>query len=243
MARVLIPVPNRDFEPTEAAIPWRHLRSAGIEVVFASADGQPGVCDPLALEGVVFGQIGAKPAAAAAYAEMIRDAAFRAPITFEDIDVAEFDAVHLPGGHAAGMVPYLESEPLQSRMVDFFAQDKIVAGICHGPIVLARAIDPGTGRSVVHGRRLTALTKVLERTGYWLTMWTLGRQFRTYPEYVQDEMLGAIGEAGSFERGPLLASYARPFTVRDGNLLTARWPGDADRLGTELAALVLERAG
>jgi len=240
MSRVVIPLPTEEFDPTETGVPWRHLSAAGIEVVFATPDGKPAACDPMSLDGVVFGTIGAKPADAASYHEMAKSAAFNDPIAYEAIDAAEFDAVHLPGGHAPGMRPYLESKVLQSRVVDFFDHDKIVSGICHGPIVLARAIDPKTKRSVVDGRRLTGLNKVMERSGYWLTMWTLGKRFRTYPEYVQDEMLRAVGPSGAFERGPLVPSYGNGFTVRDGKLLTARWPGDAEKLGGELVEMILE---
>ena len=34
--RVLIPLPDRDFDVTEVAVPWRLLRDAGHEVVFAT---------------------------------------------------------------------------------------------------------------------------------------------------------------------------------------------------------------
>ncbi len=242
MARVLIPLPSTDFEPTEAAVPWRCLRDAGIEVVFATPDGQPAACDPMALEGVVFGQIGATPQDAAIYAEMIADPAFGAPIAYDAIDVDDFDALHLPGGHAPGMKPYLESKVLQSSVAAFFAADKPVSAICHGPVVLARTVDPRTGQPVLRGRRMTGLTKLLERSGFWLTVWTLGRRFRTYRQYVQDEVREAIGETGTFERGPLVPSYGNPFTVRDGNLLTARWPGDAKKLGEQLVEMVQEMA-
>jgi putative intracellular protease/amidase len=207
--------------------------------VFATPDGRAGACDPVALEGVVFGQIGAKPADAQLYREMERDAAFQHPIAYHDIEVEAFDALHLPGGHAPGMRPYLESEILQAKVVEFFAHDKLVSAICHGPIVLARAKDPVTGRSLLHGRRSTALTKMLERSGWLLTMWTLGRRFRTYPTYVQDEVVAAIGDASKFDSGPLVPSYRNPFTVRDGNLITARWPGDAHRLADELTDLLV----
>lgn len=238
MPRIVLPLPLEDFDPTESAVPWRHLRAAGVEVVFATPGGKPAACDPMTLDGVVFGTIGAKPDDAATYHEMVADPAFRNPMSYEDIDVADFDGVHLTGGHAPGMRPYLESEALQSRIAQFVRQDKVVSGICHGPIVLARTLDPDTGRSVVHGRHLTALTKLLERSGYWLTLWTLGKRFRTYPAYVQDEMQAALGEGGSFATGPIVPSYDNPFTVRDGNLLTGRWPGDADKLGRELAAML-----
>jgi putative intracellular protease/amidase len=132
------------------------------------------------------------------------------------------------------MKPYLESKILQRQIVDFFALGRTISAVCHGQVLLARSIDPSTQKSVLHGRRVTALTKLLERTGFWLTVWTLGRRFRTYPEYVQDEVSRAIGDASKFETGPQPPSYDNGFSVTDGNLITARWPGDADELGRRL---------
>jgi hypothetical protein len=34
--RVLVPPPDRDFDVTEVAVPWRVLRGAGHQVVFAT---------------------------------------------------------------------------------------------------------------------------------------------------------------------------------------------------------------
>jgi putative intracellular protease/amidase len=240
VARVLFPLPEVDFEPTEAAVPWRRLRDAGHEVVFATPSGRAAACDPLALRGVVFGTIGAKKQHAELYRELEADPAFRGPLTYDDIAIEDFTAVHLSGGHAPGMKAYLESEVLASRMRDAFAMDLIVSAICHGPVLLARTRDD-EGRSVLHGRTVTALTKSMERSAWLLTRWTLGDHFRTYSTWVQDEVTSALGDEGRFVTGPFVPSYRRPFTVRDGNLLTGRWPGDAERLATELVDVLAEQ--
>ena len=39
MARVWIPLPDRDFDVTEVAVPWKLLRDAGHDVVFATEHG------------------------------------------------------------------------------------------------------------------------------------------------------------------------------------------------------------
>lgn len=36
---ILIPLPNHDFDPTEAAVPWRMLTKAGHKVSFATPRG------------------------------------------------------------------------------------------------------------------------------------------------------------------------------------------------------------
>ncbi len=60
------------------------------------------------------------------------------------------------------------------------------------------------------------------------------------PQYVQDEVKAALGDEGRFEGGPLVPSYDKPFVVRDGNLITGRWPGDTARLAEELVAAIEE---
>ena len=231
-----MPLPDRDFDVTEVAVPWKLLTRAGHEIVFATErGGEAPQADPLLLTGVLFGQLGAAPEPCAFYRELEHDAAFRKPIAWEAIDVARFDGLLLPGGHAPGMRQYLGAAPLHAKVAAFFATGRPVGAICHGVLVAARSIDPATGRSVLHDRRTTCLTKVQERVAYWLTAWKLGRYYRTYPAYVEDEVKAALRDpARRFERGPHAltkrdsASDASPaFVVVDGHYVSARWPGDA----------------
>jgi len=171
---VLIPLPDRDFDTTEVSIPWKTFVEAGLKVTFSTETGQMGQTDPRLLTGVIFGQLGAKPEAIAAYRALEEDEAFRHPIPYERIDPRAYDVLLLPGGHAKGMRQYLESKIVQNTALEFFKRDKVVGAICHGVLVLARTIDPETGRSVLYGRKLTGLTKRLERAGYYLTSWRLG---------------------------------------------------------------------
>jgi putative intracellular protease/amidase len=243
MARVLIPLPDRDFDTTEAAVPWRTLHDAGHEVVFATEHGDIAQCDPLLLYGVIFGQLGADADARAAYARMSTDPAFVAPRRWRDLDMSSFDALLLPGGHAPGMRQYLGSADLQQQVVRFSALDRPIAAICHGVLVLARARDPRSGASVIASRRTTCLPKYMEALAYGLTFWKLGRYYRTYPAYVEDEVRAALASPMQCVRGPLTfgargsaTDHAAAFVVEDGNYLSARWPGDAHLLAQRLAA-------
>jgi putative intracellular protease/amidase len=47
VAKVLIPVPARDSDPSEVAVSWQVLTEAGHEIVFASPDGDQARCDEL----------------------------------------------------------------------------------------------------------------------------------------------------------------------------------------------------
>ncbi|MEV6240529.1 type 1 glutamine amidotransferase domain-containing protein [Lentzea sp. NPDC051838] len=223
--RVLIPLPDRDFDVTEVAVPWRLLTDAGHEVVFATETGEgPPQADPLLLTGVLFGQLGAEPEPKRFYAEMTSSPEYRAPIAWAAVDPATFDGLVLPGGHAPGMRQYLGSEALQAKVAEFCPLERPVGAICHGVLVLARA-------DVLAGRRTTCLPKYMEQSAYFLTAWRRGRYYRTYPAYVQDEVVAA---GATFERGPIELSRrgtatddTPAFVVRDGNYVSARWPGDA----------------
>lgn len=234
VSRILIPLPDHDFDTTEASIPWRFLTEAGHEVVFATETGAVAACDPRLLEGVIFGQLGAEPDACAAYRAMIASESFRQPVRWEQIVPEDYAGFLLPGGHAPRMRQYLGSALLQQKMAACFALGRPFAAVCHGVLVLARAraLDE-PARSVLHGYRSTCLPAYMERLAYWLTAWRLGRYYRTYPEYVEAELRAALARPDDFQRGPVTLfakstaeSDRGGFVVEDRHYLSARWPGD-----------------
>src|SRR4051795_9343417 len=161
--KVLVPLPDRDFDTTEVAVPWHHLRERGHEVVFATEHGDLPDCDPKLLTGVIFGKLGADPEPVAFYRELEQAPAFRAPIAWDAIEPAAYDGLLLPGGHAPGMRQYLGSRVLQAKIAAFWQLRRPVGAICHGVLVLARSQDPTSGKSVLADKRTTCLPKYMER--------------------------------------------------------------------------------
>jgi len=251
MATVLVPVPARDFDPTETAVPWKVLTARGHTVRFATPDGQPGQADERELTGMGFGLLKttlmADINARRSYDEMALSVAFQKPKRYADCSAQDFDALLLPGGHAPGMKQYLESSLLQGLIADTFERRKPVGAICHGVLLAARS-RAADGRSVLFGKKTTALTKQLELTAWALTFLWLGDYYRTYPTTVQDEVTRALARPTDFLTGPIAIARDSPtklgvgFTVRDGNYLSARWPGDAHRFAEEFARM-LESVG
>jgi putative intracellular protease/amidase len=243
--RVVMPLPDRDFDTTEVAVPWRVLSDRGHEVVFATErGGAPPMCDPRLLDGVLFGRLGADPEPIEFYEQLVRAPEFRAPIPWRDIDPDAFDGLLLAGGHAPGMRQYLASALLQQKVAAYWHLDRPVGAICHGVIVLARATDPGTGRSVIADKRTTCLPKFMERGAFYATAWKLGRYYRTYPAYVEDEVIAVLGDPRQFLRGPRTTKrgsagdHRHAFVVEDGNYVSARWPGDAYLFAERFDALL-----
>jgi putative intracellular protease/amidase len=227
MARVLVLLPARDFDPSEAAVCWRVLGSAGHVVNFATPDGHAALADDMMLTGRGLDPWGVIPLlrnlplfgllmranrdARRAYADMIVDPHFVAPYRWDAIDPSAFDALLLPGGHRArGMREYLESEILQGHVAHFFDEEKPVAAICHGVVLAARSISQRTGRSVLHGYQTTALTWAFERSAWSvarITRFWDPHYYRTYLEQdgqpkgfmsVQQEVTRALARAEDF---------------------------------------------
>jgi putative intracellular protease/amidase len=245
MARILIPLPDTDFDTTEVAVPWRIATRAGHEVVFATEKGgATPACDPRLLSGVLFGALGAADEPKHFYRELEQAPEFTRPIAWDAIYPADYDALILPGGHAPGMRQYLGSIALQAKVAAFWNLERPIGAICHGVLLLARACDPATGESVLRHVRTTCLPKYMERSAYLLTAWKLGRYYRTYPAYVEDEVRAALADPTTqFERGPITRSERGTdaddrdaFVVEDGRYVSARWPGDSYLFAKRLIA-------
>jgi putative intracellular protease/amidase len=287
MAVVLIPIPARDFDPTEVAVAWQLIADAGHDVVFATPSGRPGEADDIMVTGqgldpwgmlpllrrvTVIGRVlRADRRARAAYQALVEDPAFRSPLHWAEARRSDYDALLLPGGHRArGMRDYLESEEVQRMAVDAFGAGKPVGAVCHGVLVAARAVDPGTGHSVLFGRRTTALTWALESRAWEIARWSRfwdPDYYRTYPEEplqragtmsVQQEVTRALERPEDFVDVPKgtpdyrrktsgrardTPTDSRPaWVVRDGTYVSARWPGDVHTFATTLCEVLAERS-
>jgi protease I len=246
VATVLIPLPDHDFDPTETGVPWRTLRQRGHRIVFATPSGKIAHADPRMVTGERLGIFAplmkADRNGRSAYEQMCQCEEFRHPLTYHELDPGRLDGVILPGGHARGMREYLESSRLQSIVAGFFTHNQPVGAICHGVLLAARS-RRSDGRSVLYGKKTTALTRSMELTAWALTRFYLGDYYRTYPVTVEDEVRAALAAPEDFIRGPFSISRDSPstldlgFTVRDGNYLSARWPGDAHRFANEFASM------
>jgi protease I len=124
-ARVLF-VATDGFEQSELFKPREALLDAGATVVLASNKAAP-------IQGMEHDDKGGT---------------ITPDISIHDVDAGDYDALVLPGGVGNPDKMRLEEAALEIVRA-FFAADKPVAAICHGPWLLAEA-------DVIDGRKLTA---------------------------------------------------------------------------------------
>lgn len=245
---ILCLLPASDYDPTESAVVWHALTQAGIPVRFATPEGEAAHADPRLVEkgfSLLNPLLMTREDDLVLYHAMTRDAAFLQPLRYADVEPGEFDGLLVPGGHAQGMRSLLESAAASALTLHFFQADKPVAAVCHGVLLLARTLDPQKGHSVLHGRKTTALTALnMELPAWAATAPWLGSYYRTYPQTVEAEVKAALASSRDFLRGPLLPvrdskhDQRHGFTVRDGNYLSARWPGDCHKFAAEFVDIV-----
>ena len=156
--RIIFPLPSYGCDPSEVAIPWKILSEKGFEIVFCTPNGNKATTDQIMLTRkktrsfkICFGS---QTRCCSGYSELERCEAFKNPLKYSEAKEEDFDAILLPGGHDKPVKEYLESEILQKLIASFFTKTKPVAAICHGVVLVARAKDKQTGKSVLYNYKL-----------------------------------------------------------------------------------------
>ena len=204
--------------------PWRVLRDAGHQVVFATEQaGTVPAADPRLLTGVLFGQLGA-----AAEARSYSPSSLRAPSSPRRRPgpgwtgrVRRAAAARRARARDAA-VPRLAA--LREQVARFWATGRPVGAICHGVLVLARTRD-AAGRSSCPAAAPPACPST------WNESPTSpppgGRPvLPDLPRLREDEVRAALDPGGQFERGLVSSPPAdrdrrrAVFVVQDRNYLS-----------------------
>ncbi|WP_435737545.1 type 1 glutamine amidotransferase domain-containing protein [Cellulosimicrobium sp. PMB13] len=206
------------FWAEELVVAHRTLSAAGHEVVVATPGGRRAPVDPGSLEVTVVGDED-KVRDLAAYLDTV-EPVLEHPADLSALDVTQFDAVVLPGGH--GPMADLAGDPVVgATLVAAHDAGRVVAPFCHGPAALLSATRPD-GTFAFAGRRVTVFTNEEETSG--------GLGANT-PWFVADALA---------ERGAVVESAApwSSHVVVDGNLVSGQNPQSSDEVATAVLALL-----
>eukprot|EP01094_Clydonella_sp_ATCC50884_P009502 TRINITY_DN19036_c0_g1_i1.p1 TRINITY_DN19036_c0_g1~~TRINITY_DN19036_c0_g1_i1.p1 ORF type:complete len:410 (-),score=94.66 TRINITY_DN19036_c0_g1_i1:171-1400(-) len=241
--RVCVIVPTA-ADPTELSVPWKRLHTTGIEVNFATKDGEVAPVDERQLEGSPFLAIGADNEPKQLYYEMLNDHQYQSPQSWDEIDPSVYDGMLLVGGVSPDIEPYLSNETLRDKVTEFWATERPIAAIGLGTLVLARC-KKDDGQSILHSKRTTTVPSGLYSISYYLAEWFRGQRFLQLSPTCEEEVKKVVAapdqvQLGSFaiRRGSEY-NHGPSFIVQDGKYVSARWCGDAYKLGQRFCELVL----
>ena len=129
------------------------------------------------------------------------------PVT--EIDVSDYDAVFLPGGHGT-MWDFPENKGLSNVVASALGSGRVVGAVCHGPAGLISAKYPD-GTPVVRGKKIAGFSNSEEdAAGHTATV-----------PFLRERRLKELG--ADYQAGPDF----KPFAVRDGLLVTGQNPASA----------------
>ncbi|KAG6556501.1 hypothetical protein Mapa_001827 [Marchantia paleacea] len=129
-----------------------------------------------------------------------------------------YDAIYLPGGH--GVCFDVASDKTCISLVEsFWAANKVVGAVCHGPCGLVEVKDP-SGNPIVKDRTVSGFTNTEEEA--------VGKTDKV--PFLLETRLIELG--GKFEK----AGDWQPFGVKDGKLVTGQNPASS----AKVAKLILE---
>ena len=128
------------FYLNELLQPVKMLLDAGHSITFATPNGRVPTVDKTSIDKMYFNN---DEVVLETYKHLLDQLKLTVPdqspvislARVEQIGYAHFDAVYIPGGHAP-MQDLLHSRSLGRLLMDFHAQGKTTALVCHGPIAL-----------------------------------------------------------------------------------------------------------
>jgi putative intracellular protease/amidase len=203
---------------SELTVPYYIFLDAGMQTDVASPLGGIVPVDPLSMKAAIRTPEDDR---------LIGDPDFRdklmRSLPIADLDFTGYDIIYLAGGWGAAF-DLGQSEVLGRKMSDAYAAERVIGGICHGPLGLLRGRTP-QGQLIVKGRPLTAVTdKQVRELGIGITP--------LHPESAL-RAAGALYEGKAHKAGDIFANHY----VADGDLIT----GQNQNAGPMVARLMMQR--
>lgn len=213
----------------ELGYPLARLVETGADITFATPGGVRPTMDRVS-DSPSFLYYGS-PAEYRALRDLVtRQPEMQHPRVLEDITDAElagFDALFVPGGHAP-MTDLSKSAAMERVLLHFHGKGKPTASICHGPAAFLSARHDGAPFPYA-GYRMTSLSDNEEHFQELFDVYDRNIRLTWYVE----SSLEAAG--ASYERN-LIKFTSR--VVSDRELVTGQNPQSARALGTTFAAKV-----
>lgn len=203
--KVLFIISNSEtaFWLSEVTHPYWHLTERDVDVDFASPGGGKVVFDPYSDPSFAQSTEPDDLVSKGFLSDEILVAKLGTTLKLSDVDLNEYDAVHVAGGRGATFDLY-PNDDVAKTLKHFWAKGRVVGAICHGAIALGNIPEQ------VRGKRTTGYT--LEGDQQLQRMFGSSFVIPHYPQQVLEDV------------GSLYTRVAPndPYVVRDGKLLTGQ---------------------
>ncbi|MDN3355505.1 type 1 glutamine amidotransferase domain-containing protein [Actinomadura sp. DC4] len=197
----------------EFASPYSAFTGAGHQVTVATPDGVVPVVDVLSLRADL---VGGEETVRTLEAVIEKADELRHPVSIQDVNLDEYDAVFYPGGH--GPLEDLASDADSGLLLKrSLASGKPLGLVCHAPAALVATRDEH-GDTPFAGYRVTGFSNEEEALFGFAdkAKWLMEDAVRNLP--------------ADYSRGPVW----EPYTVVDRNLYTGQNPASAGALAEEM---------
>lgn len=204
---------------SEMTAPYYEFLDAGMQVDIASIQGGPIPIEPDSFRWFL---------AAESDKRYLKDADAQKKVAqslaVANVDFSQYDIIFLAGGWGAAY-DLGTSTVLGEQLTKAWAAQKVMGGVCHGPLGLLQAKDEA-GKPLAQGRRLSAVTdKQVKQLGITFT-----------PQHPERDLRAA---GAKFEAENALLDIFATHVVTDGRLVT----GQNQNSGPETAQAMLRAAG
>ena len=206
---------------SEFTVPYYRFLDAGMDVDVASPNGGVIPVDPQSLKPVIRTEACDRYLADDELQQMVNNS-----LAVGGLDIADYDIVYLAGGWGAAFDLGM-SDDLGRQITIANEHDRVIGGVCHGPLGLLKA-ETTDGSLLVEGRRVTAVTDKQVRELH----------IDSTPQHPETELrkLGA-----SFESETRFRDLFANHWVVDGNLVTGQNQNAAPMVAREMLTLVAQR--
>lgn len=204
---------------SEMTAPYYAFLDSGMQVEVASISGGEIPIEPQSLRWPVVSHPDKR---------FLKDEAFQDKVknsrAIAELDISQYDIVFLAGGWGAAY-DFAQSSPLGDQISAAYSNGAIVGGVCHGPLGLLNAKSEN-GRSLVEGRRLTAVTdKQITELGITHT-----------PKHPERD----LRDAGAlFEGNSAFKDFFARNVVVDGRIVTGQNQNDGTETAVKMMQVVL----
>lgn len=219
--KVLFIISNSEtaFWLSEVTHPYWHLIERGVEVDFSSPKGGKVIYDAYS-DPYFEHSLEAEDLVSKGYlSDKTLAGLFDTTLKLADVDLDQYDAVHVAGGRGATFDLY-PNDDVAKTLEHFWAKGQVVGAICHGAIAL------GNIPARIHGKRATGYT--LEADLALQNLFGPDFIIPHYPQTVLEETGSVYSRLGNDD----------PYVIKDGKLITGQNQQSASEYSIVLLAAI-----